>query len=77
MAAKRKDWKTVVKGNLKAELKRQDLSYADLAKKLAAIGVHDNELNIKNKIGRGTFSAVFFFQCMEAIGCYTIRLRDE
>ena len=77
MATKRKDWKAQVKGTLKAELKRQGLSYADLAKKLAAVGVHDKEANIKNKIGRGTFSAVFFFQCMKAIGCKTIHLEDE
>lgn len=77
MPAKRKDWKAVAKGHLKAELARQDLSYADLAKKLAAIGVQENELNVKNKIGRGTFSAAFFFQCMEAIGAKTVHLTDE
>ena len=77
MAAKRKDWKARIKGMVKAELKRQNLSYADLAEKLAAIGVKDNELNIKNKIGRGSFTAVFFFQCMEAIGCKTIHLEGE
>lgn len=77
MAAKRKDWKATIKGMLKAELKRQNLSYADLAEKLAAIGVKDNELNIKNKIGRGSFTAVFFFQCMEAIGCQTIHLGSD
>jgi Domain of unknown function (DUF6471) len=77
MAVKRKDWQTLVKGLLKAELKRRNLTYADLAQKLAAIGVKDNELNIKNKIGRGSFTAVFFFQCMEAIGAKTIHLGDE
>lgn len=77
MAAKKaKDWHSVVKGLLKAELARRNLSYADLANRLAAIGINDNEANLKNKIGRGTFSAVFFFQCMEAIGCKTIHLED-
>lgn len=69
-----KDYQTVVKGMLKAELKRRDLSYADLAKKLKTLGVFDKERNISNKIGRGTFTAVFFFQCMEAIGVRTIHL---
>jgi hypothetical protein len=77
MAAKRKDWQALAKGLLKAELKRRDLSYADLAGKLAAVGVKDNERNISNKIARGSFTAVFFFQCMEAIGCRTIHLGDE
>ena len=77
MVAKRRDWQATVKGMLKAELKRRDLSYADLADKLATIGVKDNERNISNKIGRGTFTAVFFFQCLEAIGCRTIHLDDR
>lgn len=41
------------------------------------IGVKDNERNISNKISRGTFTAVFFFQCMEAIGVKTIHLEDH
>ena len=77
MAAKRKDWQALVKGLLKAELKRRDLSYADLATKLAALGVKDNERNISNKIARGSFTAVFFFQCMEAIGCRTVHLGED
>ena len=77
MAAKRKDWKARVKGMLKAELKRQGLSYAALAAKLAEIGVQDNELNIKNKINRGTFTAMFFFQCLAAVGCKTLHLADD
>jgi hypothetical protein len=76
MARKTKDWQAVVKGILKAELKRRNLSYADLTEKLATVGVKDNRRNITNKIGRGNFSAVFFVQCMEAIGCHTIHL-DE
>lgn len=78
MATKKaKDWPGLVKGVLKAELARRNLSYADLAAKLGEIGVKDNELNIKNKINRGTFTAIFFVQCLEAIGCKTIRLEDE
>jgi hypothetical protein len=71
-----KDWQAKVRGILKAELKRQNLSYADLADRLTAIGVKEGRRSISNKIGRGTFSAVFFFQCMDAIGCRTIHLED-
>ena len=38
------------------------------------IGIKDEERNISNKIGRGSFTAVFFVQCLEAIGCKTISL---
>lgn len=71
------DWQAKVKGLLKGELKRRNLSYADLAEKLADIGVQDDERNISNKISRGSFTAVFFVQCMEAISCKTIRLGEE
>lgn len=74
--AKTKDWQARVKGILKAELKRRSVSYRDLAEKLEAIGVRDNERNISNKIARGSFTAVFFVQCMHAIGCKTIHLDD-
>jgi hypothetical protein len=77
MARKSKDWQALVKGLLKAELKRRNLSYADLADRLAAIGVKDNRRNITNKIGRGNFTAIFFVQCMQAIGAKTIHLEDE
>jgi hypothetical protein len=76
MAPKRRDWQALVKGLLKAELARRNLSYADLAEKLAVIGIKDNDRNLSNKIGRGTFTAIFFVQCMEAIGCKTIHLED-
>ncbi len=77
MAAKRKDWKALVKGLLKAELARRDLSYAQLAEKLNDIGVTDSERNISNKISRGTFTAIFFVQCMQAIGCQTLHIRED
>jgi hypothetical protein len=77
MAAKRRDWQAHVKGLLKAELARRNLTYGDLAEKLGEIGIKDNERNISNKIGRGTFTAIFFVQCMEAIGCKTIHLNED
>lgn len=69
-----RDWQSRVKGVLKAELKRRGLSYADLADKLGEIGIKEDRRNISNKIGRGMFTAVFFFQCMDAIGCKTVHL---
>jgi hypothetical protein len=41
------------------------------------MGIAETELNIKNKISRGGFTAVFFVQCLEAIGCHTLRLSDS
>ena len=72
-----KDWTNQVKGILKAELKRRNLGYKELAEKLAAIGVKDSERNIANKLARGSFTAVFFIQCLVAIGCQNLRLEDS
>jgi len=68
------DWEARVKGLLKAELKRRAVTYQGLAEKLAAIGVTETEPNIRNKIARGGFSAVFFLQCLEAVGVKDLRL---
>ena len=71
-----KDWEDQVKSMLKAELKRRGLSYADMVGKLADIGVMDSEPNIRNKLSRGKFTAVFLIQCLEAIGASSLRLSD-
>ena len=70
-----KDWQARVKGILKAELKRRNLSYRQLAERLEAMGIHESERNINNKISRGGFTAVFFVQCLEAVGCQSVNLR--
>ncbi len=67
-------WEAKIKGLLKGELKRRNVSYGQLVEKLAAIGVVDSEPNIRNKLSRGKFTAVFLIQCLEAIGSSTLRL---
>ena len=71
-----RQWEERVKTLLKVELKRQNVTYAELAGKLADIGVMDSEPNIRNKISRGKFTAVFLVQCLTAIGANTLRLSD-
>ena len=71
-----KDWEDQAKGLLKAELKRRNVSYAQLVDKLAEIGVMDSEPNVRNKLSRGKFTAVFLLQCLEAIGASSLRLSD-
>lgn len=71
-----KDWEDQVKGLLKAELKRRNISYAELVGKLADIGVMDSEPNVRNKLSRGKFTAVFLIQCLEAIDSSSLRLSD-
>lgn len=70
------DWQARVKGLLKAELKRRNVSYKELVERLAALGIRETEQNIRTKISRGGFTAVFFVQCLIAIGCTSLRLED-
>ena len=74
--AQNTEWEAKVKGLLKGELKRRGVTYAQLVDKLAAIGVTDSEPNIRNKLARGKFTAVFLVQCLEAIGASALRLSD-
>jgi hypothetical protein len=69
-------WGEKVRGLLKAELKRRNLSYRDLVEKLAAIGVTETEANLRNKISRGGFTAAFFVQVLTAIGVSSLRLEE-
>ncbi|RWM25566.1 DUF6471 domain-containing protein [Mesorhizobium sp.] len=68
------EWERLLSGLVKAELKLRGLSYADLVEKLAAIGVDEKEVNIANKLSRGRFTAVFFAQCLKAIGSQRLKL---
>lgn len=67
-------WVNKVKGILRAEMARRGMTYEQLAERLAELGVKDSAVNIRNKVARGGFSAVFFVQCLEAIGAREIRL---
>lgn len=70
------DWTAKTKNLLKAELKKRGVSYRELAEKLTALGIHETERNIANKISRGGFTGAFLIQCLTAIGATTLRLDD-
>ena len=70
-------WHKMVKGILRAEMTRRGISYEGLAEKLAERGIETTAVNLRNKVARGGFSAVFFVQCLAAIGCQSIRLVED
>lgn len=72
--AERTDWEESAKGLLRAEMARRSVTYAQMVEKLAAIGIDDNERNLRNKVSRGKFTAGFFLQCLTALGCSQLRL---
>ena len=72
--ADKTDYEALAANLLKAELKRKGVTYAQLVEKLAAIGVEEKEVNIRNKLARGKFTAAFLLQCLAAIGVHSVQL---
>lgn len=66
------NWENEARRILKAEIVRRGLTYSLLAKRLQAMGVYETERSVANKMSRGTFSFVFFLQCMKAMGASSI-----
>ena len=67
-------WNEKATNILKSILTRRNIKYHELAIKLNEIGIEETQGSISNKISRGTFSFVFFMQCMEALGIKEIRI---
>jgi hypothetical protein len=61
---------------LKAELKRADVTYDELVKRLKDHGVTETRDSIASKLKRGTFAATFFLACLAAIGRENVSLQD-
>jgi len=70
------DWNERASRYLKAELKRQGVTYDDLAARLNAIGFQETKASISNKISRGAFTAAFFLASLKAAGVQLVRI-DE
>lgn len=64
------EWEMRAANLLKAELKRKGVTYSQLSELIG-----DKEVNIRNKLSRGKFSAAFLLQCLDSIGMTDLRLR--
>ncbi len=63
--------------HIKAERKRTDMTYEDLAEKLKKHGFKDEtKASIANKLARATLPAHIFLAALVAIGCEAITLED-
>jgi len=71
------EWAEDVKRLLRAEMTRRGVTYEDLSEQLAAIGINDTTVNLRNKVARGRFSATFLVQCLTALGARTLRLGED
>lgn len=76
MAGTSDEWANHAKRHLKAELKRADVGYAELARRLTEMGLPETEGSVTVKINRGAFPAWFLFAVMRVIGLSTLRVED-
>ena len=67
MPAKEKEYADRLRRFLKAELKRADVGYKELADLLTKHGLEETESGIASKMARGTFSATFLMACLAVL----------
>lgn len=76
VASKEREWADRARRFVKAELKRAEVSYAELARRLKEHGLEETESSITAKLNRGTFAATFFLATMKAIGRDAVNIAD-
>lgn len=71
------EWGQRASAFLKSEMKKADVTYAELVKRLKKHGLKDEtEAGITMKLKRGTFSAVFFLACVAALEIEQVALLE-
>lgn len=71
------EWRREARRVLQTELKAKGISPKKLSRALESVGVKEEPKALSNKINRGTFSFMFFLQCMRALNIDTIKLREQ
>ena len=70
------EWAEEAKLILRAEMVRRGITYDELARKLAEIGVEQSAPGLRMTVNRGRFRAMLLLQCLTAMGCRSLRLAD-
>jgi hypothetical protein len=72
----RDEWANRARRYLKAELKRAEITYEELARRLRDMGIEETKGSVTVKVNRGAFPAWFLLATMKAIGRENMRLTD-
>lgn len=77
VAKTKEEWAVRVRAFLKAELKKADVGYVELARRLKKHGFKDEtEASITAKLKRGTFAATFLLASLAALEAGGVKLED-
>ena len=71
-----REWAERAARHIKAELKRAEMTYDDLADKLKKHGFEETKASIASKLARATMSAHFFLAALVAMGRGNVTLED-
>ncbi len=69
------DWKREARRILLTEITKKDMGVQELSRALEAVNVKNDPKVLSNKINRGTFSFMFFLQCMRALQVREVDLK--
>lgn len=76
LSPKEKEWGDRARRFLKAELKRTDVSYKELVRRLHEHGIEETEASVTSKLARGTFAVSFFLACLAVLELEGVRLAE-
>jgi hypothetical protein len=71
-----REWAERAARHLKAELKRANFTYDELADRMKRHGFKETKASIANKLARATVPAAFFLAALVAIGAEVVKLED-
>jgi hypothetical protein len=77
MTVREKEWADKMRRFIKAELKRANVTYAELANRLNAHGLDgETEASVNSKLVRGTFSATWLMAVFAVLGIAALTLAE-
>lgn len=76
LAKTEKEWAERATAYLKAEMKKADVTYAEMVKRLKKHGFKETEASVTMKLKRGSFAATWFLACLAALELEGVRLED-
>ena len=70
------EWGARAAAHLKSEMKKAEVTYAEMVKRLKKHGFKETEASLTMKLKRGAFAASFFLACLAALELEGVHLED-
>ncbi|HEX3673103.1 MAG TPA: DUF6471 domain-containing protein [Rhizomicrobium sp.] len=76
LAKTEEEWGLRASAHLKAEMKKAEVTYAEMIKRLKRHGFKETEASLTMKLKRASFSASFYLASLAALELDGVRLED-